>query len=343
MVAGPVVSLRQPYNGGTEPFIVELSNYFVEHGHSVDVIAKDAEERDKFQLIEFSESPMSMKDDIHPEWRGQEYYRMFQYGLMNVEKYDVIHYNSFMPEIYAMGSFFSKPSVLTLHLPLSEKFKTTYGLFMKQAHPTCVAVSDRLQKEWQPYIGGSVEVINNGVNLEKWPLVVQAKREYLLWSGRITSEKNPLDAIRIAKKMRKPLKIVGKIFDQAYFNQNIKSELNDSITYEGHVERNELQKLISGAAVFLATALWQEPFGLTILEMLASGIPVVGYSSAIPPVLRHATVSRAVETTDWCKLLPEIQTAMSVDPAICREFAANFSLEAMAQKYMEVYAHVAKR
>jgi len=63
IVAGPFISLREPYNGGTEAFIVEHANELVRLGHAVDVIAKDADEKNLFQVIEFPESPLSMKDD----------------------------------------------------------------------------------------------------------------------------------------------------------------------------------------------------------------------------------------------------------------------------------------
>ena len=65
IVAGPFISLREPYNGGTEAFIVELANELVRLGHTVDVIAKDADEKNLFQVIEFLESPFSMKDDSY--------------------------------------------------------------------------------------------------------------------------------------------------------------------------------------------------------------------------------------------------------------------------------------
>lgn len=162
LVTAPFISLREPYSGGTEAFVVEHANELVRMGHTVDVIAKDADERNLFEVIEFLESPLSMKDDSYracPEWLGQQHYQSLQYGMLDVTAYDVIHYNSTVPEIYAIGALFETPAVLTLHLPPTEKLALLYQFFVKRSNVIPVGITSLLSEQWNPLLNKNVETI----------------------------------------------------------------------------------------------------------------------------------------------------------------------------------------
>jgi len=345
IVAGPFISLREPYNGGTEAFIVEHANALVRLGHTVDVIAKDADEKNLFQVIEFHESPLSMKDESYracSESLGQQHYQTLQYGMFDVSRYDVIHYNSFIPEIYAVGALHKTPGVLTLHLPPTEKFVLMYQFFIKHAPVLPIGISNRMSQQWKAFLGKDVEVILNGIVLDKWKLHTRNADGYLLWSGRITKEKNVEAAIHLANYLNQPLKIVGPVFDKAYFRDHVQPQLNERIEYIAHATQQQLSKLAEGASAFLATATWEEPFGLSTVEMLASGLPVVGFNTAIPPELRHENVSIAVDSHDWRDLIEPLEIAKKSEPQACRDFAASFDMTKTSAAYVKVYERIAK-
>lgn len=346
LVTGPFISLREPYNGGTEAFVVELANDLVRLGHTVDVIAKEADELNLFRVVEFHESPLSMKDDSYracPEWLGQQHYQTLQYGLFDVSGYDVIHYHSFIPDIYAVGALHKTPAVLTLHLPPTEKFVLTYKFFMKHAPVLPVGISTRMSNQWEAALGHEVAVILNGIALQKWPLQTRNAAGYLLWSGRIAKEKNVEAAIQLANHVKQPLKIVGAKFDQPYFRDHVQPHLNERIEYIPHATQQQLRKLAAGASAYLATATWEEPFGLSTVEMLASGLPVVGFTTAIPPELRHETVAVAVDSHDWRDLIKPLAIARESEPARCREFAAAFDITKTTAAYVQVYERLATK
>lgn len=346
LVAGPFISLREPYNGGTEAFTVELANELVRLGHTVDVIAKDADEKNLFQVIEFHESPLSMKDDSYrarPEWLGQQHYQTLQYGTFDVSRYDVIHYNSFIPEIYAVGALHKIPSVLTLHLPPTEKFVLMYKFFMKHAPVLPIGISNRMSEQWKAFLGRDVDVILNGIVFHKWKLHVRNADGYLLWSGRIAKEKNVEAAIQLANCLKQPLKIVGPVFDKDYFRDHVQPQLNERIEYISHATQQQLSKLAAGASAYLATASWEEPFGLSTVEMLASGLPVVGFATAIPPELRHENVSIAVDSHDWRDLITPLEAAKTSEPQACRDFAASFDMKKTSAAYVNVYERIAEK
>lgn len=345
IVAGPFISLREPYNGGTEVFIVEHANELVRLGHTVDVIAKDADEKNLFRVIEFPESPLSMKDDSYrpcPEPLGQQHYQTLQYSMFDVEPYDIVHYNSFIPEIYAVGALFKKPSVLTLHLPPLEKFVLVYQFFLKHAPAWPVTVSSRMGKQWQPLLGKNVEVILIGTSLQKWKMKAERANGYLLWCGRITKEKNVEAAIQLANHLKKPLKIVGSIFDKEYFQNVVQPQLNDGIEYIAHVNQQKLNELAVGASAYLATATWEEPFGTVIVEMLACGLPVVGFATAIPPELRNSEVAIAADSHNWEDLIDPLNIAAKAEPQACRDFAALFDMKKTSEAYVKLYESVAQ-
>lgn len=346
IVAGPFISLREPYNGGTEAFVVEHANELVRLGHTVDVIAKDADEKNLFQVIEFPESPLSMKDDSYrpcSEELGQQYYQTLQYSMFDVSCYDVIHYNSFIPEIYAVGALFKTPSILTLHLPPLEKFVLVYQFFLKHAPALSVTVSGRMSKQWQPLLGKEVEVILIGTSLQKWKLHARNTDGYLLWCGRITKEKNVEAAIQLANHLKQPLKIVGSIFDKEYFQECVQPQLNENVEYISHVTQQQLNDLAAGASAYLATATWEEPFGTVIVEMLACGLPVVGFNTAIPPELRDEHVAIAVDSHNWQDLIRPLEIAKQSDPETCRAYAASFDMKKTTAAYVKAYERIAKK
>lgn len=345
LVAGPFISLREPYNGGTEAFIVEHANELVRLGHTVDVIAKDADEKNGFRVIEFRESPFSMKDDSYrpcPEWLGQQHYQTLQYGLFDVSGYDVIHYHSFIPEIYSVGALHKTPGVLTLHLPPTEKFALMYRFFTKHAPVVPVGISNRMSEQWKAVFGKEVKVIVNGIVLDNWTLHTRKVDGYLLWSGRIAREKNVEAAIQLANYLQQPLKIVGPVFDQNYFHDYVQPQLNERIEYISHATQQQVSTLASGASAYLATATWEEPFGLSTVEMLASGLPVAGFATAIPPELHHEHVSIAVDSHDWRDLIKPLETARKSEPEECRKFAATFDMKSTSAAYVNVYKRIAK-
>ena len=167
LVAGPFLSLREPYHGVVEAFIVEHANELVRLGHIVDVIAKDADEKNLFQVIEFRESPFSMKDDSYracPEWLGQQHYQSLQFGIFDISSYDVVHYNSFIPEIYGIAALFKTPSVLTIHLPPTEQTVLMYQFFLKHAAVTAISFSNEMSEQWTLLLSQDVEVISNAAD-----------------------------------------------------------------------------------------------------------------------------------------------------------------------------------
>jgi glycosyltransferase involved in cell wall biosynthesis len=113
--------------------------------------------------------------------------------------------------------------------------------------------------------------------------------KYLAFLGRISPEKRPDRAIRIALKAGMPLKIAAKIdrVDREYFDTQIKPLLkNPGIEYIGEITESEKSEFLGNAYAYLFPIDWPEPFGLTMIEAMACGTPTIAFCcGSVPEIL----------------------------------------------------------
>ncbi|QKZ14952.1 glycosyltransferase [Spirosoma sp. KUDC1026] len=337
LVSGPCISLKEPYNSGIEAFIVSLANQLVSQGHTVDVVAGETESDAEFTLINPFPGSTSDKPNFFRRLKEKR-----QFEKLNVDSYDIIHYNMFYPHLLTTGLHAQKPSLLTLHSPADKKRIVAYKKLSRRSNVTFVAISDRVRQQWTQALGIHIPLIDNGIDINRWPTSSSRSREYLLWSARINEEKNVAAAIRVAKHMQLPLKIAGRIADPQYFEKKVKPHLNNQIEYVGHVTQCELSRLAKKASAYLATATWQEPFGLAALEMLASGVPVVGFDTAVPPGWAHESVATTA-SPHWQDLVELVQKSHAISSNTCAAFASTMTSQTMTSKYVKLYRDVLRQ
>lgn len=331
LVAGPGISLKEPYNSGIEAFIVLLASQLVDEGHVVDVVAEEAEAGAPFGIVN-PFTACALEKPAFVKWFNETR----QFRQLDVGSYDIVHYNMFYPHLLQAGLHFGKTSFLTLHSPADEKRISAYKKLSHRSDLTFVAISERIKQQWDQALGRDMPLIDNGIDMTLWSTSSARSREYLLWSARINEEKNVAAAIHVAKQMQLPLKIAGRITDQHYFEKRVKPHLNHHIEYVGHVTQRELSSLATKAAAYLATATWQEPFGLAALEMLASGVPVVGFDTAVPPDWAHESVLTTASLR-WQDLVALVEKTTAVSAATCREFASTMTVQTMTSNYVKLY------
>lgn len=334
LVSGSGISLKEPYNSGIEAFIVSLASQLVSEGHVVDVVAGEAESDAEFTLVNPFPGSATDKPNFFKRFRESR-----QFKKLDVNSYDVIHYHMFYPHLLRAGLHVNKPSFLTLHSPADEKRISAYKELSRRSDVTFVAISGRIKRQWDQALDMDMPLIDNGIDMNLWPTSSSKSREYLLWSARINEEKNVAAAIHVAQHMQLPLKIAGRIADQHYFENQVKPHLDNQIEYVGHVTQRELSNLAKKASAYLATATWQEPFGLAALEMLASGVPVVGFDTAVPPSWAHESVSTTASLR-WQDLVELVRKSHAVSPDTCAAFASTMTIQTMTANYVKLYRDV---
>jgi glycosyltransferase involved in cell wall biosynthesis len=163
---------------------------------------------------------------------------------------------------------------------------------------------------------------------------------YLLFLGRISCEKRPDSAIRVACRAGVPLRIAAKIdrVDREYFETTIRPLLNHPlIEFLGEVNEQQKQILLGNALALLFPIDWPEPFGLVMLEALASGTPVIARSrGSVPEVLCDGVTGLLCESED--EMVEAVHRVAALDRATCRrEFEQRFTVQIMVQNYLKVY------
>ena len=245
--------------------------------------------------------------------------------------FDLLHnHYDFLPLTYA--SLVDTPMVTTIHgfsspriLPVFERFR---------GRSWYVSVSDADRHPRLPYVA----TVHHGLDFRE--LTFSDKPgSYLLFFGRIHPDKGAADAVRVARAAQLPLVLAGIIQDRPYFEHEVEPFGGPSGRYVWPVGPQERDRLLGGAAGLLHLIHFDEPFGLSVVEAMACGTPVIAY--------RRGSMSELiVDGVSGFLIDDEVQAASSVarlrslHRAAVRAAAENFSVQRMVERYLSVYAQV---
>lgn len=263
---------------------------------------------------------------------------MFQLAAKG--KYDLLHFHHPEAAMPYARLFPKIPIVYTLHDPITNWWQELFQMYHTQ-NQFYVSISNNQRKPAPqlPYIG----TIYNGVDLDEFTFT-KKHQDYLLFVGRIVPEKGAHKAIELAKKTQHKLIIIGPTYpDQLYyFESKIKPHLNDQIKYLGFMDHQQLVKYFQGAKAFLMPISWEEPFGLTMIEAMACGTPVIATrKGSVPEIVAHGKTGFIVDSIK--EMIESIAKIDKIDRQQCRNHVLeNFSIQTMVQNYIDAYKNVIK-
>ena len=336
--------IQEPFVGGLESFTHTLAKGLIARGHDVTVFASsESDPQINVQAIS-PPTALDINEYYRPTYSINEYeiipcieyqaYSKLMLELRNAE-FDVLHNNSLHHIVNTFSDILPMPVVTTLHTPPFEWLAKSFE------HPTknnfCITISKYMHDIWSPIINNSI--IMNGVDLSKFKYNPNTTKEnYAIWFGRITPEKGTIYAIKAAKQLGIKLKLIGAVYDQNYFHNEIEPELNDDIQYLGHLSQNDLNSYLNSANLSICTPCWEEPYGLVAIESLASGTPVAAFNrGAIKEILNEKSGALA-EPDDVDSLSIAIKEAAQLNSTDCRNRAEEIaSLDKMIFKYEAAY------
>lgn len=249
------------------------------------------------------------------------------------EKLDVIHSHL---HVHALGysRLIGCPLVSTLH---GVAWNEVHHPFLEEyREQPFVSISDS-ERRFLPGLN-YVATVYNGINLADFELTVQ-KDDYLLFAGRLAPEKAPDLAIEIARLSGHRLLIAGATEPrhQSFFEEQVESRLGDGVEYLGAQSRSDLRRLLARAKAVLMPLRWDEPFGLVVVEALASGTPVIGWRrGAIPELIEDGRQGFLV--ADVAEAVSAVGKLVQIDPRVARaRVESRFSRAVMAQGYVDVF------
>ena len=187
--------------------------------------------------------------------------------------------------------------------------------------------------------------VYNGIDFSLFNLHREAGK-YLAFLGRISPEKRPDRAIEIARALDMPLKIAAKVdsVDKDYFDHVVKPHLSHPlIEFVGEVGDRDKDEFLGNAYAYLFPIDWPEPFGLTMVEAMACGTPVVATNCGSVPEIIEDGVSGYI-CRSLRELIDSVAAARRLDRAGCRAYAeARFSAKAMTDGYERIYSQMLLR
>jgi glycosyltransferase involved in cell wall biosynthesis len=327
-----------PLYGGTERVVSILTEELVRRGHQVTLFASG----DSTTSAELS-ACCQQGLRLDPNVTDYVAYAMTQLGAVSrrAHEFDIIH-NHIDYLAFPISRISPVPMITTCHgrLDLPEVRR----LYHDFSEHMLVAIS----ADQRAYLPDStwVGTVPNAIDLTHYQFHPDPG-DYLVFLGRISPEKRPDRAIDIARDAGMRLVMAAKVDpkDLAYWEYVIEPivEANPNVVeFIGEVGEEEKDQLLGGAWAYLFPIDWPEPFGLTMVEAMATGTPVIAYrAGSVPEVIRHGV------TGFICSTLSEMVAAVAkigqIDRRECRRWVEErFSAAAMTDGYEQAYAAALK-
>ncbi|CAN5523842.1 glycosyltransferase family 4 protein [soil metagenome] len=246
--------------------------------------------------------------------------------------FELIHNHfDFLPLSYS--GLVDTPVLTTIHGFSSERILPVYRKYQRRGFYTSISQADR-----HPALD-YLATVYHGIDLAEFTLR-EAAGDYLLFFGRIHPDKGVAEAIRLARRTGRPLKLAGIVQDRTYFEREVAPALGDGVSYLGSVGPAERDALLGGAYALVHLVNFDEPFGLSMVEAMACGTPVIARRrGAIPEVVAHGESGFVVETL--AEAAAALEAVADLDRVRVRAYAATrFSQARMVEAYLELYHKV---
>jgi glycosyltransferase involved in cell wall biosynthesis len=319
--------------GGTERVVSALTEELVKRGHDVTLFASGDSITSARLVPIYPKNLRELKLDPFKE----NSIRLMGIGVpfSRQNEFDIIHDHN-LPFSAPTANLAKTPVIATLHGPIDPG---NQELYEAMSNPYLVSISKAQIPKNSTM--NHITTIYHGFNMQQFPYS-NKPLDFLLYVGRIAPKKGLHHAINVTKKLNMKLVIAAKYvqYHDDYFQNIIKPQLSDKIQWIGEVNEIERNKLMSNARAFLHPACWDEPFGLTMIEALACGTPVIAYKrGSIPEIIKHEKVGFIVNNeTEMARAIMKINT---IDREACRRYAlSKFNVEKMTDEYEIVYRAV---
>jgi len=323
--------------GGSELIVSLLTEQLAKNGHEVTLFAcggsktgahlKQIIDRPLYDILgkfDFSAIPFQDFLSIH---------EAFDMALKG--RVDIIH-NHMGFHVASLADTLPIPMVTTNHSSLPPDFPE---LAVEARHSNYVSISNA-QRKTAPYLN-YINTVYHGIDVKSYDFC-DTPEDYLLFFATMWNEKGVDRAVKIARETKMKLIMAGDIRRQSDFDAVKPFIDGKNISFLGEVDFKAKNKLFKYAKAYLFPIRWNEAFGLTVVESLACGTPVIAWpNGSLPEIIEHGKTGFLVKSVD--EAVSAIKNVDKISRQDCRDTAIKrFDAKVMADQYVEVYRRLIK-
>ncbi|NQX11645.1 glycosyltransferase family 4 protein [Microbacteriaceae bacterium VKM Ac-2855] len=263
--------------------------------------------------------------------------------LEHAAEFDLVHSHlDWLP--LAFAAQWPVPLVTTVHGFSGSAILPAYREAMR--HPLAANLVSISNSDRSPELR-YLATVHHGIELDEFdpgPAEPASPRTDLVVFGRIHPDKGTADAIEIARRAGRRLVICGIVQDEGYFRDEVLPAVDGvHVLYRGSVGPAERTQVLSTAAALLHPIHFDEPFGLSVIEAMACGTPVIAYRrGSMSEVIDDGVTGFAVGSLD--EAVAAVPRAVVLDRAtVRRRLEERFGIERMVDGDLDVYERVLGR
>jgi glycosyltransferase involved in cell wall biosynthesis len=324
--------------GGTERIVSYLTEELVRMGHDVTLFAS-GDSITSAQLTGCVPTALRLDANVHDPIP----YHLLMLDRVRdaAEHFDIVHFHIDQFHFPLFKSMADR-TVTTLHG--RQDIPDLKPLYLGFPDMPLISISDA-QREPVP-TANFVATVLHGIPSHLYTPIFTPRGGYVAFLGRISPEKRPDRAIRIARRLGVPLKIAAKVdrVDEGYFREQIEPMLQQpGVEFIGEINERGKTEFLGEAGALLFPVDWPEPFGIVMIEAMACGTPVLAFRrGSVPEIVEDGVTGQIVDTEEEAvRKLPQV---LALDRhAVRRRFEQRFSAARMAKDYIQVYRSLMRR
>jgi glycosyltransferase involved in cell wall biosynthesis len=324
--------------GGTERIVSYLADELVRLGHEVTLFAS-GDSVSSANLVPCV--PEALRLDANVRDPIPYYMLMLDRVRDLADEFDILHFHIDQFH-FPLFRPIADRTVTTLHG--RQDLHDLKPLYVGFSDMPLVSISNAQRKPIAK--ANFIATVCHGIPAHLLKPTYEPSGDYVAFLGRISPEKRPDRAITIARELGIPLKIAAKVdkVDEHYFREQIAPLLDQpGIDYIGEIDERAKSAFLGNARALMFPIDWPEPFGLSMIEAMACGTPVLAFRcGSVPEVIDHGVTGLIVDSVDEAvRVLPQV---LALDRrAVRRRFDERFTATRMAKDYVQVYRALRKR
>ena len=245
-------------------------------------------------------------------------------------EFDLIHNQAdFIPLVFSR--LVDTPVVTTIHGFSSPRIVPVFKAYEDRVHYVAISEADRA-----PGLRYAA-TIHHGIPVDDFPFDPEGSDD-LLFFGRMHPDKGAAEAVQVARETGRRLVMCGIVQDEGYFERTVEPFVDgDRIVYRGAVGGEDRTRALGSARALLHLIGFDEPFGLSVVEAMACGTPVIAFNrGSMPELIDDGVTGFLVDTVE--QAVEAVARVDQLDRAACRRAVeARFSVARMADAYLRLY------